>query len=146
MRLIETIEIELDRKRFMVFDHEALRLAERELNKFRGLAPAAWMSIDEYVGTAQLRRAIAGFFPADFLQAMLWAALVKEDPLITVQTAGALITDRGYIDAKIVECLDKCWPKKDDSDAGDELDDGKKKPAGQPTGLPIGASPESSSH
>lgn len=145
MRLLETVEIELDRKRYMVFDHEALRLAERELNKFRGVQPAVWAGIDEYVGMANIRRTLVGVYPADFTQIMLWAGLHREDADLAIETAGALITDRNYVSDKIFEALEKCWPAKTPADQSDNSEAVKKK-ADQPTGSDTGASAASSSH
>lgn len=144
LRLIEPTEIELDKKRLMVLDHEALRFAELELNKWRhGAANAmAWQSIDEFVGTARIR-ALFGHYPADFAQIMLWASLKREDALLTIAAVGALITDRAYVDAKITEAMAKAWPAPK-SDEPPQDDDEVKKKAGQPIGSDTGVLPAQS--
>lgn len=143
MKPFELTEIELDKKRLMLLDHPALMVAEREINKFRQLSRFEWMSIDWYVGQARLQFVAFGNIPADICQILLWASFQHEDQLIAIDTVGKLITDRKYVNDKILECLDTCWPGKPASEQVAE--DSEKKATGQPNGVSSGHSPESSS-
>ena len=86
---------------------------------------------------------LVGFLPADVCQILLWASLVHEEPHITIDTVGKLIQERKYINDKVIECLEACWPTKKADDEEDAPQDQEKKTKVQPNGAIWKPSPES---
>jgi hypothetical protein len=90
-----TVEIELDKKRHLKIDFNAFALAEKETGKnfFSGID---WTSLS-----------------ANEARALLWAALVWEDPSLTPEAVGSMLfgDNLSSIIEKITEAFEKSFPK-----------------------------------
>lgn len=117
-QVIESIPIDLDRPRSLRFDHHALMLAERELNKFREIAPAEWVSIEVMILQA-LRSDSMG---QDVMLYLLWGGLLHEDPTLKPDTVSTWIWNRQYIVTKILEAIAAAWPRRK-GDEGEGVDE-----------------------
>src|SRR5262245_1390398 len=80
-KIIEPIEIDLDRKRYLMFDQAAFLEAERKVNQFRGVDPEKWVPYWNLIARLS----------GDSLQAFLWAGLLHEDPNLTYEQVGQFI-------------------------------------------------------
>lgn len=92
IRAIELIEIQLDKPRHMLLNHSALCRAEREVNRLRNAAPETYAAIDFLMVDAFNRMfRSTGLLPLDLLMIMLWAALLHEEPGLTVDRVAELL-------------------------------------------------------
>lgn len=100
------VEILLGKPRKLLFDHQALCSAEREINKQRGVAPAEFVSIDFLmISSARAGLSGSGGFPRDLIAVMLWAGLLREDPKLTVSQAEKLIDQSPLPHGEIVDLV-----------------------------------------
>lgn len=86
-RIIEPIEIDLDKPRHLLLTVGGLKAAERELNKSRDLQPrkAIFRIIME-----ECQQIETGDMGMDFCEAILWAGLLHEDPTLKLSDVGAM--------------------------------------------------------
>ncbi len=92
MKHFDAVEIVLDKKRNLLFNHAALRMAETEINKLRFADPSNHTSIDFLMVDTVGRLANSqGMMPMDLLMVMLWAGLLHEDPKLTVDKTAELL-------------------------------------------------------
>jgi len=90
--LPEPVAIELDRPRRLRFNLEALMLAEREINRRRGVRPAEYVNIEYLIiSSASAQVAGTGGFALDLVMTLLWAGLRWEDKALSVDNMPALI-------------------------------------------------------
>lgn len=104
------VTIELDRPRRLLYDLNALAEIEERLN----------------IGVDQIGNLPA---KAKVIRVLLWAGLIHEDPGLTVEQAGAMVTgDRFvYVTEKIGEALQKAFGSGTEGNAkGPEAGTGKK--------------------
>lgn len=88
----DPVEIQLDKKRKLLFGLGVLRRAETEINKRRGASISQYVNIDYLmIRSAMDQAAGTGGFPLDLLIVMLWAGLSTEDPRITFDSTVDLI-------------------------------------------------------
>jgi hypothetical protein len=87
VRIIEPIEIELDKPRHLLLTVGGLKAAERELNKSRDLQPrkAIFRIIME-----ECQQIDQGDMGMDFCEAILWAGMLHEDPVLKLSDVGAM--------------------------------------------------------
>jgi hypothetical protein len=87
MRIIEPIEIDLDKPRHLLLTVGGLKAAERELNKSRDLQPrkAIFRLIME-----ECQQIDQGDMGMDFCEAILWAGMLHEDPALKLNEVGAM--------------------------------------------------------
>lgn len=87
MRVIEPIEVELDKPRHLLLTVGGLKAAERELNKSRELQPrkAIFRIIME-----ECQQVDQGDMGMDFCEAILWAGMLHEDPALKLSDVGAM--------------------------------------------------------
>lgn len=139
MRIIEPVEIELDKKRSMILTMGALMAAEREINKLRALEPkrSVFHLIDQEIrGVKELD------ISADLMLVLLWASLLHEEPTLTVDAVGAMATDLRDVMVKVLQLIHNTFLSDESAEiAGDEAE---KKTKARQTGRPSGASPASS--
>lgn len=93
--VVPMIEIELDRKRSLNFDLNALAVAEKAMTDFWGLRTTMGNVLAEgTIGAADTR-------------AMIWAGLLHEDPELTIEQVGAMvrIDNLNYMQGKLMESL-----------------------------------------
>jgi len=90
--LPEPIDIVLDKPRRLRFNLEALMLAEREINRSRGVRPAEYINIEYLIlWSASAQVAGTGSFALDLVTTLLWAGLRWEDKALTVDKVPALM-------------------------------------------------------
>lgn len=79
MTPIEPVEITLDKPRKVLFNHNALIVAEREINKQRGATPQTYTSLEvlmyDAIRLVYQSKGALGALPRDILVTMLWAGL-----------------------------------------------------------------------
>ena len=86
MRIIEPIEIELDRPRKLLLTLEALKRAQIELNRERQTDPPK--PIFRIMSEEMERGLDIGM---DFCQIIIWAAMLYDDPAITIDHVGRIM-------------------------------------------------------
>lgn len=86
-RIIEPIEINLDKPRHLLLTVGGLKAAERELNKSRDLQPrkAIFRIILE-----ECQQVEQGDMGMDFCEAILWASMLHEDPQLKLTDVGTM--------------------------------------------------------
>jgi hypothetical protein len=90
--LVETVEVELDKKRELRFSMEALMLAEREINRRRGARISEFVNIEYLIiAAASAQVSGSGGFPLDLMTVLLWAGLRWQEPQLSVETIPQLI-------------------------------------------------------
>lgn len=143
MRVVEPIEIDLDKKRHLLLKLGNLKRAERELNKSRGTDKAIFTMMREEM--AKFDRGEACSY--DFCEAILWAALRHEDKELTIEQVGDLPWDLREIHALVVRLLIETYIKvdHDENEVVEILQDEEKKSLTRLNGTESsGASPASS--
>ena len=93
--VVPMIEIELDRKRLLDFDLNALAAAEKAMTEFWGTRTTMGGVLTEgTIGAADTR-------------AMIWGGLIHEDPELTLEQVGAMvhIDNLLYAQGKLMESL-----------------------------------------
>jgi len=139
MNAIEPIEIELDRKRHMLLTLGSLRKVENFVNRERPAADR--VSIfkliqSEIQGIEQLS------LTADTMLLILWASLLHEDPELTQDQVGDMVTDLHEVMFAVGGCLRGFFSSGGDSDP---IVEGEEKKAQElPNGLSSGPLPSSS--
>lgn len=147
MQLIEPVEITLDRPRKMLLTLGALRRADQEFNKARGLTGDARVSIFDVINT-ELKNVAADNlkFGPDLIAIMLWASLLNDDPNLTLDDVDKFAFNPVGVVAKVIECINNCFLKSAAATAaGEQEGDRDGRPLDRPNGLDSGHSPESSS-
>jgi hypothetical protein len=97
-KMFEAITIQLDKERHMLLDLDAM------------------IKFQEVTGKNLLVGANMGEFTPKDLRALLWAALLREDPALKLEDAGKFCIDLTYIDQKVGEAIRMAMPpKKDES-------------------------------
>ena len=147
MKPFELIEVELDKKRSLLMNHEALFRAETQINKLRHSRPDEHAAIDTLMIDAYnriLRK--TGLLPLDLLFVLLWASLLHEDPGLRLEQIPSLI-DRSPLSR--VELSERLWQAYFKS-AGKNLvevknDEEPEKKTELPPGSSNGALPDTSS-
>lgn len=113
MNAIEPVEIVLDKPRKMLLTMGALRKAEAELNRARGLNGAERVSIFEVIN-----REIQGFatdqlkLGADFIVILLWASLLHEEKALTLDEVESFPGRPVEILAGLVACINRSFSEK----------------------------------
>lgn len=93
--VVAMVEIELDKKRMLDFDLNALTAAEKAMSDFWGKRITMGTILSEgVVGAADLR-------------AMIWAGLLHEDEDLTLEDVGEMvnINNMEYVQKKLMEGL-----------------------------------------
>lgn len=114
MNLIQPVEIELDRKRYLNFSQAAFLEAERKINQFRNVPPERWVPYWDLIGRMS----------GDSLQAFLWAGLLHEDPDLTFEQVGEFIRigKIRYIIGRIRVAIEEHLPEPTKSNGKTESD------------------------
>jgi len=86
VRIVEPIEVELDRPRKLLLTLEALKRAQTELNRERQNDPpkAIFRMMSE-----EMEKGVD--IGVDFCEVMLWAAMLYDDPGITIDQVGRIM-------------------------------------------------------
>ena len=93
--VVPMIEIELDKKRLLDFNLNALAAAEKAMTNFWGVRTTMGNVLSEgTIGAADTR-------------AMIWGGLIHEDPELTLEQVGAMvrIDNLLYVQGKLMESL-----------------------------------------
>ena len=117
MRIVEPIEVELDKKRRLLLTVGGLKQAERELNRSRNLQPRKAIF---RIMMEELPQVEQGDFGIDFCEAILWAAMLHEDPEITLEQVGNLPWNLRDVPALVVRLITETYLKiehNEDSDS-----------------------------
>ena len=142
MRVVEPIEVDLDKKRHLLLTLGGLKRAQIELNKARGTSKSVYRVISE-----EMSKFDSGdLFGEDFCEAILWAALLHEDKSLTLDQVGDLPWNLREIPQLIVRLIMETYIKiqKDDSEVIEVPDGDEKKNQMRLNGTASsGASPES---
>lgn len=125
-RLIEPVEIELDRKRFLDLDMAALWAAEKELSKQRGQRVSVFRVIQEEVAGGSTLEALPNL-SVELILVLFWAALLRNDPEITLDQAGRLARNIGLVMRKTVEIVNRVFTAALDVDEQEEEPQAEKK-------------------
>jgi hypothetical protein len=103
------IPLQLDKERVLKFT----------LNSFAELE-------DMYGSVDQAMKSLEGG-SMKAVRTLLWAGLIHEDPTLTPQTVGAMITmdDLETISASLITAMNLSMPEKDDKEEGNKEEDNK---------------------
>jgi len=143
MRVIEEIYVTLDKPRRLLLTVGGLKAAERELNKSRNLQPRKAIF---RIMMEELPRAEEGDVGMDFCEAILWAAMLHEDPDLTLDQVGNLPWVMRDILPLVIRLITETYLKIDNNQAEETVVEPEKKNLTKLNGtVSSGVSPDSNS-
>ena len=142
-RIVAPIEIHLDKPRHLLLTVGGLKAAERELNKSRELQPrkAIFRIILEECQLVE-----QGDMGMDFCEAILWAAMLHEDPQLKLNDVGAMPFDVREVIPLVTRLITETYLKieKQETEEDASIETDQKKNLTKLNGTPSsGHSPES---
>jgi hypothetical protein len=89
------VAIMLDRPRFLVFNLNAL-IALEEVTGQNMLDPSAWDKLFGTMRDEETQKVVGFRFSAKNVRALLYGGLLKDDPTMTLEKAGELVTPDNF--------------------------------------------------